>query len=259
MVQQPWTPPGESPPPPRYVRPAPRPPQYQPGPYGPPPYPPPAYPPAYVYGPPPPPPRIHRAPYNALWLGGRFGALFPYGNAFDYDVTSTREIGARWEGLASNGFVLEGDAGFRLARHYVVYGFWEHGELSTGSDETWRAAFGNQDYARTEFAGVGLRWTSRPDTVGFVVDTGLGYRWFKERWDTDTVMRLGGGEFRIGFGADVRLNPMFSLSPLLMFSFGSFTSGSLIDHGGPRESLSFVDASHGTVTFTLGGHFDLGG
>lgn len=206
---------------------------------------------------------MHRAPYNALWLGARFGALFPYGNAFDYAVTPTHEIGERWEGLASNGFVVEGDAGLRLARYYVIYGFWEHGELSTGSDETWRTdastAFGDQRYARTDFPGIGLRWSSRPDTAGFVVDTGLGYRWFKERWATNTVMRLSGAEFRIGFGADVRLNPMFTLSPMLMFSFGSFTTGSLVDHGGPQQTLQFVDASHGTVTFTLGGHFDLGG
>jgi len=73
------------------------------------------------------------------------------------------------------------------------------------------------------------------------------------------VMRLAGPEFRIGFGADVRLNPQFTLSPMLMFSFGSFSTGTLVDHGGPEQSMSFLDASHGTVTFTLGGHFDLGG
>jgi hypothetical protein len=264
MVQQPWTPPpGEPPPPPRYARPAPRPPQYQAAPpYGPPPYPPPGYSPAYVYEPPPPPPRMHRTPYNSLWLGGRIGVLFPYGNAFDYDITPTREIGERWDGLASTGIAFEADAGLRLARHYIFYGFWEHAELSTGSDESWRTGatnYGDQSFARTEFPGVGFRWTSRPDSVGLVVDTGIGYRWFRERWASDTEMRLRGGEFRIGFGADVRINQFFSLSPLIMFSFGAFTSGDLVENGGPRQTLQFLDASHGSVTLSVGGHFDLGG
>ncbi|HEY3594078.1 MAG TPA: hypothetical protein VGL13_09390 [Polyangiaceae bacterium] len=251
MVQQPWTPP-EPPPPTRYVR--------RPAPYGPP-YPPPGYPPPYVYEPPPPPPRFHRSPYNSLWLGARIGFIFPYGNAFDYDVTPTREIGESWDGLASNGIAFEADAGFRLARHYIIYGYWEHGELGTGSDETWRTGatqYGDQSWARTDFPGVGFRWTARPDSVGLVIDTGIGYRWFRERWASDTQMNLRGGEFRIGFGADVRLDPLFTLSPMLMFSFGAFTHGDLTEHGGPNQTMQFLDASHGTVTLTIGGHFDLG-
>src|SRR5262249_38551246 len=110
----------------------------------------------------------------------------------------------------------------------------------------------------TDLVGGGIRWSARPDTAGLVVDAGLGYRWFREHWATDTELRLRGfGEFRLGFGADVRLNPFFTLSPMLMLSTGVFTDGDIRDHGAPRQSLDFLNAAHGTVTLTVGGHFDL--
>jgi hypothetical protein len=205
--------------------------------------------------------RFHRAPYSALWFGARLGVLFPFGHAYDYAFTS-HEFGEPWKGLASTGMALEGDLGIRMARHYILYGFWEHGELSTGSDESWRIGtthFGDQDWARTEYVGGGFRWSSRPDSVGFVFDTGLGYRWFNERWASNTEMHLRGfGEFRIGFGVDLRVTRAFSLSPLFMFSSGVFTDGDLRNHGGPQVPLDFVHATHSTITLTLGAHFDLG-
>jgi hypothetical protein len=251
MYQEPWS---ESAPPP--------PPRPGAAPYGPPPrYPPPGYPPPYYYEPPPPPPRFHRTPYNALWIGARFGAVFPFGNAFDYGGPPFYDFGQRWDDLASNGVTFEGDVGVRLARHYVLYGFWEHGALGTGSDPSWRvgeSGYGDQSWARTDFPGVGLRWSSRPDSVGLVVDTGVGYRWFRERWSSGTELRLGGfGEFRLGFGVDARLSPMFTLSPMLMLSGGVFTDREIV-LGGVSQKIGYRD-SHGTVTLTLGGHFDLGG
>jgi hypothetical protein len=254
MVQEPWS---EVPPPPS--PPLPRPGARPPGPL--PPYPPPGYPPPpYNYEPPPPPLRFHRSPYNSLWIGARFGALFPFGNAFDTRPSSYFDTGQRWDDLASNGLTIEGDLGVRLARHYIVYGFWEHGELGTGSDPSWRVGatgYGDQSWARTDFPGVGLRWSSRPDSVGLVVDTGLGYRWFRERWSSGTELRLGGfGEFRLGFGADVRLSRAFSISPMFMFSGGVFHNRRIV-FGDVSQEIGFSD-SHGTVTLTIGGHFDLG-
>ncbi len=239
-------------PPPRYYR---RPP--------PPPYPPPAYP-GYVYEPPPPPPMFHRAPYNALWLGARVGALFPFGNAYAIYSDPYYEYGESWSGLASSGPAVEGDLGVRFARRFIIYGFWEHAWLGTGNDPSWRTVgsppvgpFGDQTSATTDYPGLGFRWSSRPDYTGLVIDVGLGYRWFRETWSSGTKMELQGfGEFRFGFGADIRMNRMLSISPLLMFSSGSFTDREITFPGSGPLPIDSVPGSHGTVTLSIGGHVD---
>lgn len=265
MYQEPWTPPpGDQPPPP---------PQGGQPPSGarrppPPPYPPPP-PGPYVYEPPPPAPLLHRSPYNALWVGVRLGALFPFGNAYAlaYDQYSGIEYGDRWAGLASSGIMIEADVGVRFARHYIVYGFWEHAKLGIGNDPSWRTgthsamypAFGEQDSANTDFPGIAFRWTSRPDATGFVVDLGLGYRWFTETWSSGAEMDMQGfGDFRLGFGVDTRINRYFSLSPLIMFSSGTFNDRRITLPGQAERSIASYAGSHGTVTLSVGGHFDFG-
>src|SRR6266508_3108566 len=52
-----------------------------------------AAPPPYMYQPPPPPLILHRAPYNALWVGARLGVLFPFGNAYAIDAGPYYEYG----------------------------------------------------------------------------------------------------------------------------------------------------------------------
>ncbi len=217
-----------------------------------------------MYEPPPPPLILHRAPYNALWVGARLGVLFPFGNAYAIDAGPYYEYGESWQGLASSGPSLEGDVGVRFARRYILYGFWEHAWLGTGSDPTWRTvgsppvgAFGDQKSATTDYAGVGFRWSSRPDYVGLVIDLGLGYRWFRERWNSGTAMDLQGfGEFRFGFGADIRMTRSFSLSPLIMFSSGSFIDREITFPGYAPAPIQSLAGSHGTVTLSIGGHFD---
>lgn len=272
MYQQPWTPPpgGE---PPRSAAPSgtePSPPPPSPPVYTrppPPPYPPP-YPGPYVYEPPPPPAVFHRAPLSALWVGARLGALFPFGNAYTtgYDPSGYYAFGESWSGMASGGPVVEGDLGVRVARRYIIYGFWEHGWMGTGGDPTWRTSvpyaggppFGDQTSASTDYPGLGFRWTSRPDSVGFVIDLGLGYRWFRESWSSGTSVTLKGfGEFRAGFGADIRVNRLFSISPLFMFSTGEFQDREIVVAGQTPSPIASYTGSHGTITLTLGGHFDL--
>ncbi|HKQ67887.1 MAG TPA: hypothetical protein VJT73_01045 [Polyangiaceae bacterium] len=268
MYQEPWTPPpGE------------RPPSDPSGevlepqvPRRPPPYPAP-YPQEYVYEPPPPAPILHRSPYNSLWVGARVGAIFPFGSAYNVRDGVGYFYPERWEGMASSGLLVEGDVGARFGRNYIVYAFWEHGRLGTGSDPTWRTGtvtvppdpadpgFGDQTSATTDYPGLGFRWTSRPDRTGLVVDLGLGYRWFRERWADGTKIDLQGfGEFRVGFGADVRVNRAFSISPLLAFTSGSFSEREITDPGAPRARpiLGTYAGSHGTLTLTVGGHFDFG-
>ena len=207
---------------------------------------------------------------GALWVGGRFGALFPFGNAYDlgYDVYGY-PVGESWDGLASSGLDLEGDVGVRFARRYIVYGFWEHGFMGTGGDPSWSSAtgtahlqgapaFGEQRSATTDFTGAGFRWSSRPDSAGIVVDLGLGHRWFRESWASGASMMLKGfGEFRVGFGADIRVNRMLSISPLVIFSTGNFHDRQVTLPGQSPQSIASYGGTHGTVTLTVGGHFDL--
>jgi hypothetical protein len=209
----------------------------------------------------------------SVWVGGRVGALFPFGNAYDLPSADPYySYGESWEGLASGGLALEGDVGVRFSRRYIIYGFWEHGFMGTGGDPSWRSAtathlvnadnsavanFGDQTSAYTDFPGLGFRWSSRPDMVGFLIDLGLGYRWFHESWANGASMDLKGfGEFRIGFGADVRVNHLLSVSPVLSFTNGAFHDRTITLPGQPERSIGSYTGTHGTVTLTLGGHFD---
>ena len=206
---------------------------------------------------------MHRSPYNSLFVGARVGAFFPFGNA--YDTSPYYNEGEKWDWLATGGPVIEGDVGMRFGRSFILYGFWEHAWMGKGSDPSWRAAtgsnFGDQKSASTDFTGLGFRWSSRPSTVGFLLDLGLGYRWFREEWASGAKMNLAGfGEFRVGVGADVRLNHLVSLTPLFSLSFGSFGDRTVTIPGkGKGDIDGSYSGSHGTMTLSLGGNFDLFG
>jgi hypothetical protein len=138
--------------------------------------------------------------------------------------------------------------------------------MGTGSDSSWRTGtteligFGDQKSATTDFTGVGFRWSSNPNTVGLLIDVGLGYRWFRERWTSGTKMDMGGfGEFRLGFGADVRASKLLSIAPLLSISSGSFSDRDITNVGQARRPIPSYSGSHGTVTLSVGGNFDLFG
>jgi hypothetical protein len=207
---------------------------------------------------------MHRAPYNALWLGARVGALFPFGNAYATGRDAYYEYGEDWGGLATGGPAVEADVGVRFGRAFILYGFWEHAWMGKGSDPSWRAPdpgsnFGDQTSATTDYPGLGFRWSSRPSSVGFLIDLGLGYRWFRERWASGAKMDLSGfGEFRLGLGADVRVTRLFSLTPLLTISTGSFVDRQVTIPGeGKRDIAGSYSGSHGTLTLSVGGNFDL--
>lgn len=217
----------------------------------------------YIYEPPPPAPPMHRAPWASLYVGARVGALFPFGYAYSTGRDYYYDYGEEWAGLATGGPAIEADLGVRFARSFGLYGFWEHAWMGKGSDPSWRAPsgsnFGEQLSATTDFAGLGFRWSSRPSTVGFLIDLGLGYRWFNEKWASGAKFDLEGfGEFRFGLGADVRLNRLVSLTPLMSVSTGSFSSREVTLPGeGKHDIANTFSGSHGTVTLSLGGNFDL--
>jgi hypothetical protein len=207
---------------------------------------------------------MQRAPYNSLFLGVRLGALFPFGNAYATGRDYYYEYGEKWEGLATGGPLVEADVGVRFARQFILYGFWEHAWMGKGSDSSWRTPapgsnFGDQTSATTDYPGLGFRWSSRPSSVGVLIDLGLGYRWFRERWSSGAKMDLEGfGEFRLGLGADVRMSRLFSLTPLLQISTGSFGDRTVTLPGQGRSDIQgSYSGSHGTVTLTVGGNFDV--
>jgi hypothetical protein len=219
------------------------------------------YPSAYVYEPPPPAP-LHRSPWTALWVGARVGAFFPFGHAYATSADPRHEFGEDWSGLATGGPSIEGDIGMRFARHFIVYGFWDHAFMGKGSDPSWRTSsptyFGDQESAFTDFTGLGFRWSSHPERTGLVLDLGLGYRWFREKWSSGAKMTLEGfGEFRFGVGADIRVARAFTLSPLFSVSSGTFNDRKLSGPDSPAQDIPSFAGSHGAVTLSLGGHFDL--
>ena len=279
-----WAQAGGEPPPPRPAQGAPSsgpPPHYYSEPSGPPPQGPPpqgpppggAYeppPPGYYYGPPPlyeppPPPKPkHRAPKTAFWLGARGGYFVPAGalwhrwvgpGANDYD-----EVG--WREYASSGPMLELDVGARVSRHYNVFFTWEHASLGTGTADP--GPDGEQTSASTDYYALGLRASSNADRVGFLTEINLGWRRFNVEWENGAQLHMYDAplEFRIGLGADIRVTPFFSLSPMVSLGAGGFRTaeyeapnGQKSDAMGSRDEVG----GHFWFTFQLGGHFDIPG
>ena len=270
--------PGDRPPPQYYVEPppagqqpgpppqaAPPPGQPAPGYYEPPPpgY---GYAPALVYEPPPPPKPRHVAPKYSFWLGARGGWFIPFGNLWAQGTRRTDGFvdfdGVSWSEYASSGPMFELDIGARLGRNYNLFLLWEHAELGNGSAAP--DANGGQDGGDTDYYAVGLRVSSDPNRVGFLTEIALGARRFRAVWADGTELQLTEAPFeaRLSLGADIRLNPAFSLSPLVTIGVGAFGSAEVVAPNGARTDATGPDderAGHGWLTLQLGGHFDIAG
>jgi hypothetical protein len=273
----PAAPPGDRPPPQYYVEPPPAgagpppaqqgPPQGQPPPgtYEPPPpgY---GYAPSLVYEPPPPPKPRHVAPKYSFWLGARGGWFIPFGNLWAQGTQRADGFvdleGVKWSEYASSGPLFELDIGARLGRNYNLFLLWEHAVLGSGSAAP--DANGGQDGGDSDFYALGLRVSSDPNRVGFLTEIALGARRFRATWADGTELQLTEAPFeaRLGLGADIRLNPAFSLSPLVTIGVGAFGSAEVVSPDGTRTDATGPNderAGHGWVTFQLGGHFDVAG
>jgi hypothetical protein len=158
--------------------------------------------------------------------------------------------------------MFELDVGARLGRYYNVYLMWERASLGGGSKDL--PTIGQSDGGDTDYYAIGLRFSSDPDHVGFLTDLSLGYRRFRATWADGTELQLTEAplEMRIGLGADIRLNPAFSLSPMLTLGAGSFGAAEWVAPDGTRTDATAPGddrAGHGWLTLQLGGHFDIGG
>jgi hypothetical protein len=255
-------------PPGYYVEPAPPPTAPEAGPPGPPIFEPPApggAPP--VFEPPPPPVPRHVAPRVSLWLGARLGWFVPFGSAYAQGVLDQASeipvlVSVPWRDYVSSGPSFELDAGARISRNYNVFALWERAELGSGRAES--QLRGGQTGGDTDFFALGLRATSNPDRLGFITEISVGYRQARATWNDGTEYRMTGGvlEGRIGIGADIRFNPMLTLSPLLSVGVGSFDRFRVVAPGGAsydRMGPNDAPGGHGWVGLSVGGHVDLFG
>jgi hypothetical protein len=275
--------PGAGPPPEYYVEPpapsgttrgaAPRPaaapsaPPPAPGVYEPPPpgY---GYGPEGVYEPPPPPKPRHVAPKYSFWLGPRVGWFVPFGSVFYRCAPNSfgecNYNAVDWNDYASSGPMFEIDAGARLGRNYTLFLLWEHAALGAGDDESYEKAQGGLDSASTDYFGLGLRVSSDPNKIGFLTEINLGARRFRAKYANGTELQFTQDvplELRLGLGADIRLSRLFSLSPLITLGIGRFDTIEIVQDGDTQDLMAGDDelASHGWLTFQIGGHFDVAG
>jgi hypothetical protein len=190
-------------------------------------------------------------PTRSLWTGAQIGVFAPYGGLYsgrDFVTTGFQQ-------LASPGPAMQVDLGGRIARHFTVYGFWEYTSLGRGSSATWTEARGGQTSANTNAVGLAARWMSNPGGFGFIVDVGLGYRWFAARWSDGTSMDLGGlGDLRLGLGADVSFSSTVAVSLMVALYTGAFTDRTLAG-----QSVGQFESSYAATALSVGVHLDLFG
>lgn len=253
---QPLPPPAPQPPPAQYQPP---PGQYQPPPpgygqppqggyyqggggyqggYGQPPpqgYPPPQQP---YYQQPPPPPPVQPAeppeppeppthcPKFSLWVGPRLGLLAHGLGFYGHRSGGTTETTGNFVG---NGLQTQIDVGARISYHWMPYLFYERGWLARGH----RFDGVSSGSASSTFYGIGIYHASGDvDSVAFVSDASFGLREIAVSDGTNTYTMSGLALFNLGFGAEIRLATLFSITPMLRLSLGS------------------MDSTEGTVTFS---------
>jgi hypothetical protein len=182
-------------------------------------------------GAPPPPPPVVRlvyvepeppvhAPHFSLWAGGRAGLLAYSGGLYINDQNTG--------GVETTGnFVrpalgLELDVGARLAKRYIPYLAYELGVTAPG-----HRFEGVSAQARTEFYGIGFRYLAGDvDSISFASDLSFGIRKFTVSSGGSSWSASGLEIFRLGVGAEVRVNNRFAVSPMVTLSGGSMTDTS---------------------------------
>jgi hypothetical protein len=203
------------------------------------------------------------APKTAFWAGLRAAYFVPFGTLwFDGDFDGGGGLGYRrrhFSAYASPGPAAEVDVGVRLGRRYNVFAMWEHATLGVGNLDP--DSFGGQQRGRTNLYGLGFRFSTYPDGVGLLIEVGLGYRTFKAYWADGTDLSLDGTFFegRIGAGVDIRVSKWLSLSPMVVFSQGSFTSAEFSSTRAHYSGFTPYDqqGQYNTFSLQLGAHADV--
>jgi hypothetical protein len=191
-----------------------------------------------------PPESPNHAPHFSLWLGGRAGLLAYSGGLY----INNQQTGAieTTGNFIRPGLGLELDVGARLAKRYVPYLALELGVAGAGH------RFDSSTNASTVFFGVGFRYLAGDvDTIAFASDLSIGVRWFQVANASGTWTASGLEIFRLGLGAEVRVNSTFAMSPMITLSGGTLkdTSGNIAY--APNQG----DGQAGPGTITQAGTF----
>jgi hypothetical protein len=200
----------------------------------------------------------------AVWLGGRAGVL-AFGNAF---YTNQHGLDETTGNFVKTGLGLEVDAGVRLFKRFTPYVFWEHGIHGVG-----RRFEGGPGHAWSNFFGAGFRYLAgNIDELGFgfLTDVSIGMRTLGVSDGTSDFSMRALEIFRLGLGAEIRLSPLLSLTPLATISGGVMrsTDGNVrFSPAGSADGIvepTFHDGKNIDAETTylvlglgLGAHFDL--
>jgi hypothetical protein len=162
--------------------------------------------------------------------------------------------------FASSGPKTELNVGARLGRRYNVFGHWEYVNLGTG--RALQNDLGGQERGHMNFIGLGFRFSSDPDDVGVLAEAVIGYRNFTATWADGTEL-FTEDDFlntRLSFGADIRISPLLSISPMIGLAGGFFEELTWkYNDGSSEEALSEFDryGQHTVITLDVGAHFDI--
>jgi hypothetical protein len=162
------------------------------------------------------------APRFSLWVGGRAGLLAYSGGLYinNQNTGGIETIG----NFVKPGLGVELDVGARLAKRYIPYlglewGLVGPGHRFDGSTTT--------TTAHTSFLGFGFRYLAGDvDTIAFASDLSFGVRTFSVTSGGSTWSVSGLEIFRLGLGAEVRVNNRFAVSPMVTLSGGTMTDTS---------------------------------
>ena len=238
-------------------------------------YPPPGYqqqqapPPQPPPKPPEPPEPPTHCPKYSLWVGPRLGfmghGLGFWGHKTTVGQPDTTETTGN---IVGNGLQTQIDVGARISYHWVPFLFYERGWLAKG-----HRFDGLGGSASSTFYGIGLYNASGDvDSVAFVSEASFGLRSISVSDGSSTYTMSGLSLFNLGFGAEIRIMTLFSVTPMLRFSLGTMdeSEGSVTyaaeRQGDGRTKPDFRDGeqignSRYYVALTLGAsvHFDLFG
>ena len=209
-----------------------------------------------------------RAPEYSLWVGAGLGWTLPFGSLWG----SCSQLDAYGQciivdSVPTHDYIKPGpaaelDLGARLARHYNLYGLWEHSWLGAGSATS--AARGQPDHGDTDFLALGLRVSTNPNDLGFILDIAVGTRRMRAVWSDGTELQMTEAPFetRLGLGADVRMGERWSLMPMIALGLGSFGKVQWVnpDHSVQRATQpEDVALTHGWVGLQMAAHADIFG
>jgi len=170
--------------------------------------------------------------------------------------------------IVGNGLQTQIDVGARISYHWVPYLFYERGWLAKG-----HRFDGQSGSASSAFYGIGIYHASGDvDSVAFVSDASFGLRTISVSDGTDTYTMTGLALFNLGFGAEIRIMTLFSITPMLRLSLGSMddTEGTVSyaadRRGDGRNSPDFQNGEgigngrmYAVLTLGAGIHFDIFG